>query len=272
MAEFFNQLSLAREAATITSAMGIKPPTHAEAPVDFISEKIKQRAGGNIEKVLMFNPDAIGMWMFQKYFDCYEAVYKHADICVPYRSPMKSVTPVCFATMYTGALPDVHGIKVYEKPVLSTDTIFDTLVRAGKRVAIVAISGSSMASIFLGREIDYYILPPGTDDYLMEAKATELLNENKHDFIVAYGQGYDDEEHKSGPESPSSLSEFKKQIAIFDRLSTRAKEIWKNDRFLLVFAPDHGAHLCANGKGAHGEEIPEDLNILHFYGAYSPSK
>ena len=214
----------------------------------------------------------MGLYIFQKYFKWYEKVYRHADICVPYRSPMKSVTPVCFATMYTGALPEVHGIKVYKKPVLTVDTLFDALVRSGKRVAIVAVKGSSIASIFLNRDLDYNILPPDTDDYLVESTVLELLNENKHDFIVAYGHDYDAEEHKSGPESPASLGELKKQIEIFDRLCTKAREVWRNCRTLIAFAPDHGAHLCANGKGSHGEEIPEDLNILHFYGAYPARK
>ncbi|NLK39136.1 MAG: hypothetical protein GX303_02645 [Clostridiales bacterium] len=268
----FNQISLAQEAATIATAMGIEAPHSAEPPVEFIAKKIQQRAGGNIEKVLMYNPDAVGLYMFQKYFKWYETVYRHADICVPYRSPMKSVTPVCFATMYTGALPEVHGIKVYKKPVLTVDTLFDALVRSGKRVAIVAVKGSSIASIFLNRDLDYNILPPDTDDYLVESTVLELLNENKHDFIVAYGHDYDAEEHKSGPESPASLGELKKQIEIFDRLCTKAREVWRNCRTLVAFAPDHGAHLCANGKGSHGEEIPEDLNILHFYGAYPARK
>ena len=268
----FNQISLAREAATLSFTMGIEPPHTAEPAVTFIAEMIKQRASGNIEKVLMYNPDALGLCMFQRYFEQFEMVYRHADICVPYRSPMKSVTPVCFATMYTGALPEVHGIKVYEKPVLTTDTLFDALVRAGRRVAIVAVKGSSIASIFLNRELDYYILPSGTDDYLMETTVLELLAENKHDFIVAYGHDYDAEEHKSGPHSPASIAEMKKQIEIFDRISTEAREAWRDYRSLMVFAPDHGAHPCVNGKGDHGQEIPEDLNIMHFYGAYPSSR
>src|SRR5258706_14345046 len=49
-----------------------------------------------------------------------------------------------------------HGIKRYERPVLSCDTIFDALARAGKKVAIVAVRDSSIDLIFRERPIDYF--------------------------------------------------------------------------------------------------------------------
>ena len=49
---------------------------------------------------------------------------------MPMLSVMPSVTPVCFASMYTGVMPDVHGIKFYTKPVLKIETFFDVLIKA----------------------------------------------------------------------------------------------------------------------------------------------
>ena len=46
--------------------------------------------------------------------------------------------------------------KKYDKPVLRCETIFDSLVNAGKKVAIVAVRNSSIDSIFRERTIDYY--------------------------------------------------------------------------------------------------------------------
>ena len=54
---------------------------------------------------------------------------ERTDLEVRYETVMPSVTPVCFGTMYTGAQPEVHGIRRYEKPVIKIDTIFDVLIR-----------------------------------------------------------------------------------------------------------------------------------------------
>jgi hypothetical protein len=51
----------------------------------------------------------------------------------------------------TGAQPQVHGIQKKEKPVLTCDTIFDALIRSGKKIAIVAVKGSSIDLIFRKR-------------------------------------------------------------------------------------------------------------------------
>lgn len=58
---------------------------------------------------------------------------------------MPSVTPVCFASMYSGVMPEIHGIMRYEKPVLKIKTVFDALAAAGKRCAIVSTEGDSIS-------------------------------------------------------------------------------------------------------------------------------
>ena len=40
-------------------------------------------------------------------------------------------------------------------------------------------------------------------------------------------------------------------------------------RHALVVAPDHGAHFDeALGVGSHGLDIPEDMQVSHWYGIY----
>ena len=46
-----------------------------------------------------------------------------------------------------------------------------------------------MAKIFLGRDIDYYLLP---DDAAVADKGLELVQEDQYDLIVVYNQEYDD--------------------------------------------------------------------------------
>jgi len=50
-------------------------------------------------------------------------------------------------------------------------------------------------------------------------------------------------------------------------LANTCKEKWKDSKYLIVFAPDHGAHIDpVTGKGAHGENIPEDMEVTHYFG------
>ena len=104
------------------------------------------------------------------------------------RLAMPSVTPVCFASMYTGALPDVHGIKAYVKPVLKCDTLFDAALRAHLRTAIVSTANDSISVIFLERQMDYYIYPTLEE---VNNKAVELLEGDRYDLIVVYNPDYD---------------------------------------------------------------------------------
>jgi hypothetical protein len=48
-------------------------------------------------------------------------------------------------------------------------------------------------------------------------------------------------------------------------LSSRLNHYSKYNR-AVVFAPDHGAHFDSQNKcGMHGKDIPEDMELRHFY-------
>ena len=165
--------------------------------------------------------------------------------------------------MYTGAQPKVHGIRKYAKPVIAIDTLFDALIRAGKRVAIVADRESSLAHIYRERAMDYYFY-----DTLEEinAKAADLIREDRHDFLVVYNANYDDVMHRHGPESVEALAELRLNSQTFATLARLVQTHWQKHNTLLGFAMDHGCHAIDGGCGSHGLEMEEDLNILHFYG------
>ena len=187
------------------------------------------------------------------------------DIEIPFCTVMPSVTPVCFATMYTGAEPEVHGILAYEKPVIKIDSLFDTLIRVNKKCAIVSTSNDSMSKIFLEREMDYFIYDTVEE---VNAKSAELIIEDNYDFIAVYNRNYDTVMHKYGPESIEALAELRsnaKEFAMFDVL---IRKYWQKHNTLVGFAMDHGCHEIDGGCGSHGLNMPEDLNIVHFYKAY----
>ena len=266
----FNETSLDTLCAALAYAMGIEPPKYAAEPNELLITYIDNvLAGKKADRIFMYNPDAIGQWIYEKYPRLLEAARNRTDIEVPFCTVMPSVTPVCFGTMYTGAQPSVHGIRRYVKPVLTIDTIFDALIRAGKKPVIIADTTSSIAKIFLEIYMDYFIY-----DTLEEvnAKAAQGILEDKYDFVVVYNGNYDSLMHKNGPESVISLAELRANDHAFAIFSEMIASHWKNHNTLVGFAMDHGCHEIDGDCGSHGLDMPEDLNIIHLYKIYPKDK
>jgi predicted AlkP superfamily pyrophosphatase or phosphodiesterase len=165
--------------------------------------------------------------------------------------------------MYTGAQPAVHGIRKYEKPVIGIDTLFDAMIRAGKKCAIVAEKNCSMAAIFLEREMDYFIYDTIPE---INAKAAELILEDQYDLICVYNGNYDSMMHKYGTESIEALGALRANAQAFATFWELIKKNW-NHNTLIGFAMDHGCHEIDGGCGSHGLDMDEDLQIAHRYAA-----
>ena len=137
------------------------------------------------------------------------------------------VTPVCFASMYSGLEPQHHGIMKYEKPVLKVNTVYD-------------------------------------DHNLCNLKAMELIEQDRHDMIVLYNGNYDWAIHRFRPEGKRSLKELRANIDTCCKLCDAILKHWKIRNTALFFSPDHGCHNSILPPGNHGKDIPEDMNIRHF--------
>lgn len=264
-----NADSLDTLCAALAYAMGIDPPKYA-APKnrELVNYIDKVFDGEKADRVVMYNPDAIAQWIYQKYPDYLNSVKGNTDKEIYLSTVMPSVTPVCFGTMYTGAQPSIHGIQKYEKPVITIDTIFDRLIDAGKKVALITYGKSSLGKIFLDRNMDYYHFEDGGID-AVNAKAMEVILRDEHDFIVIYNGNYDSVMHKNGPESARALSELRSNDHIFGVISNLIKTHWKHHNTLVGFAMDHGCHEIDGGCGSHGLDMPEDINIVHCYKGYA---
>ena len=266
-----NETSLDTLCAALCYALDIAPPAQAAPANEALCRFVDEAFGAEkCDRVFMYNPDAIGQWIDDKYPNFFREVVQRTQLKLPLRSVMPSVTPVCFGTMYTGAQPEVHGIQAYAKPVIKIDTIFDALLRAGKKCAIIAYGSSSMSKIFLERDMDYYHF---TNIEEVNACAARLIMEDKHDFIACYNGNYDGIMHYNGPESTAALGELRMNCHTFGILNELIKTCWKGHRTLLGFAMDHGSHdidEMRKGKhylGHHATDMPEDLNICHHYAA-----
>lgn len=260
-----NSISMMRFTAELADCLEICRPIEAEEAFGLVKQLMHTRGMEKAEKLLIYNPDAIGMWLYQKYTQQFAPVLRHTQLGVPVCTVLPSVTPVCFGTMYTGLSPQQHGIMKYEKQLIKRMSLFDCLEKSGKKTAIVAVENSSMAVIFGERNISYYILPYDQD---VNKKAQELIGESDYEVIVVYNQEYDDVMHRTFPESAEALNAMNHHIAAFAKLCETAERAWAGYDSLVCWATDHGIHTAENGHGTHGYDVEEDLNVMHFFGAY----
>lgn len=263
MSPLLNSICVTGIAKTVTDVMGIAPPEHALPSIDVVVERAKEAFGQRAaDRVLIYNPDAIAFWLYQKYTSLFHKALLRSDLQLPIRSVMPSVTPVCFASMYTGAMPGVHGIETYSKPVLKIDTLFDATARAGKKTALVSTAGDSVSIIFLERDIDYYIYDTAQE---CNRKAMELIARDEYDVICLYNPNYDITMHREGPESAEALRELEKNVGTYAAVTDAVKTHWKGHRTLMAFCTDHGCHQIDGKLGSHGLDMPEDMNVIHLF-------
>jgi hypothetical protein len=93
----------------------------------------------------------------------------------------------------------------------------------------------------------------------------ELIAEDRHDLIVLYNGNYDTVMHRTGTEAEESTIELKSNIDTYCSLIKQVKKYWNNHRTMIGFCPDHGCHEIDGNLGSHGLDMPEDMNVIHFY-------
>jgi hypothetical protein len=249
-------LDLRYFASTACSFFGVEPPALASIA------DVGELAGVRVERALVYCPDAFGRHALARFPELEQRLRRISTHTIDVSAMSPPKTPVCFASLFTGAAPEQHGIRRYEKPVLSCDTLFDALVRGGKRVVIVAVRDSSIDRIFRERTVDY-VSP--IYDPLVTAHTLALLRANQHDMIVAYHQEYDDLLHATGPFSDLALRALEHHVQTWELLVRAANEAWR-ERYVVAFCPDHGGHEDPEtGRGDHGDDRPDDMQVRHFF-------
>ena len=259
-----NQICITSVKNTVLEALGIEQ-SEGNAPAnEEVIRLVKEKFGGEkADRVVIYNPDAVAWWIFEKYKDMFAPALEKSGVVMKMRSVMPSVTPVCFGSMYSGVMPEVHGIMKYEKPVLKVETLFDVMIKEGRKAAIVSTTGDSISKIFLERDMDYFIYPSVR---LVNRKALRLIKEDKYDLIVIYNGNYDASMHATGPEGRLAIKSLGKNIIFYRKMVDAVEKYMKNRNVLYGFCPDHGCHEIDGGCGSHGLDMPEDMNIIHFYG------
>jgi hypothetical protein len=252
---------------TICDLMGIDHPAVCEdEPLPAI-----MRAAGDVgvtraRACLIHAPDAVGVHLYDEFRDQFRRVGNRTQVREKLCSVVPSKTPVCFSSMFTGAMPPTHGVTkaVRPRPTLACDTLFDATARAGVRTAIIAVEGSSIDRLFRERDVDYYSLP---DDSEIIEQSLELIKAKNHDFLLVYTRAYDRTMHRTNTRAPEALDAFRSQIESFETLVDAFDDAYADRDRVVMFTPDHGAHdNPETGRGTHGDDIPDDMHVHHFFG------
>lgn len=238
-----------------------------EPPLNEIINIASKKQETAVEKGIVFCADAMGSQLLNFDSRFFDKINKYSPVRITLRSIFPTVTPVCFASMFTGTDPDIHGINKFEKPVLNCETLFDSFVKANKRIAIVAVEGSSIDKIFRNRKIDHF---SEKYDQEVQKKTLELIQGGSHDFIVSYNQEYDDMLHSHGPFHNNSIKSAKNVICRFIEIGEITEKFWKKYNRMISFSPDHGGHFDEKtGKGGHVTDSEEDMVVSHFFGIFN---
>ena len=250
---------------TVCALFGVPEPADCGAfGVAAVVDQAEHMTGksGGISRGLIFCPDAVGEVHRQKYPEKLARVEKLAGFRIPAASVMPSVTPVCYGTIFSGASPEVHGIRKYEKPVLTVQTLFDVFADAGKEVAIVSVNNCSIDTIFRCRKVDYFSFRTDAQSFEMTKK---LIAENKYDLIICYYTSYDHLSHKHGPYAPVSEESLETAVCYFEELTALTDQAWQKYDRVTAWIPDHGNHVVDEHSGTHGTNTAEDMVVNHFY-------
>lgn len=266
---FYAEGSISSLTPTVAHLFATAMPALAnEGPIESVLEMHKRLVGGKpIERCLVYCPDALGVHIWRSCVNHLDNIAELANLRIPLLSVMPPKTPVCFASMFTGGQPADHGILKYERPVLRCETLFDVLLKDNQSIAIVAVRNSSIDLIFRERKIEYF--SEKYDEEVIE-RTVAIINENRHNLIVVYQQEYDDMLHKYDPFADLSIQAVTNHVGNFIKIARTALNVWSRYNNAIIFAPDHGAHIdSASGHGDHGVDIPEDMQLFHWYGINS---
>src|SRR5687767_4873765 len=113
-----NQLDLRAVTPTLCSLMDVPVPALSSSPLfEEVVVSVSNAIVGPVERCLIFAADAIGARPLKFLRGGFERLTEAAAIEVRLRSVHPSITPVCFASMFTGASPEAHGIQKGVRPV-----------------------------------------------------------------------------------------------------------------------------------------------------------
>jgi predicted AlkP superfamily pyrophosphatase or phosphodiesterase len=240
-------------APSVCNVLDIRPPISASSVILPLFKKTMRKTNRLVVIVL----DAFGVSTWNQSKDLTPTINQLGQVYnTVIRSVMKSITPVNFATMLTGASPKVH--KITDRTMnLSHETIFDVMREEGLKSATASRALSS-----LGILISPFADEPGIADSNLDIDVVKIaISQFKAGYNLIWVQllDVDDAGHKYGPLSREGFEAVKR---VDNNLKNILGTAYKYDYSVMVLA-DHGQHMVNenNYKGLHGTDMREDLEV-----------
>ena len=242
-------------ASTVCSVLGVPSPSSAET--DPINEVIQSM--GVVTRLIVVVIDAFGVSTWTAAGKLVKTFNSLARIhLVHVKSVMPTITPVNFATMVTGAHPNVHGIRDRREKI-NVETIFDIL-READRVSAAAARAESSLGILISPHVDRQYIAGSNIDEEVCSLALEAL-EGMPDLLWVQLLDVDDAGHQHGPFSAESSAAAERDDRYLRKIVRAAK---RNGYSIMVLA-DHGQHSVSHVDGrvsaTHGTNSDDDAYV-----------
>jgi predicted AlkP superfamily pyrophosphatase or phosphodiesterase len=238
-------------APTIAACLGLPAPARAtEPPLAAIVEALSP-----VRRLAVVAPDALGLAIVNRWSAELPYLVSLLDRRrVTLRSVMPTITPVNFATMVTGATPDVHGIATFRDD-FACETLFDVVRVHGGLSAGVGQKGYT-GSELLGRSADFWGKAESNLDEEVETIALDFAAAQAPQFLIVQLGSTDDALHAHGPSSELVVPKLRETDA---RLSRMVERLTALD-YAVIITADHGQHDTETG-GSHGTPSDEDALV-----------
>jgi len=238
-------------APTVAALLGLPAPAQAtEDPIPGIVRDL-----GPAQRVAAVAPDGLGSAIVARWGPEIPFLRSLLDRWhVTLRAVMPSITPVNFATMVTGASPEVHGVGAFTDD-FACETLFDVVRAHGGRSAGVGQKGYT-GSELLGRAADLWGKATSNTDGEVEAIALAFAAAEAPQFLIVQLGSTDDVFHRHGPSSPEVVPKLRETDK---RLARMAKGLTALGYAVIINA-DHGQHDTESG-GSHGTSADQDALV-----------
>jgi predicted AlkP superfamily pyrophosphatase or phosphodiesterase len=242
-------------APTVCALLGLPAPSGSEGAA--LQEVTAEMAPQKRAAIILLDALGISTWHSAR-----ERMPSFARLAegqlLKLRSVLPCSTPVCFASIVTGARPEVHGVR-QRTDEMKVESVFQVIRRAGKTSAVVGRRSSS-TGLLLARYSDTAFVAVSNTDQEVEEKLL-LAIEQEPAFIFIQLLDIDNAGHARGPASEESIGACERTDA---RMSRILSALSHNGYGAIVMA-DHGQHTVKEADGAirgtHDGSTEEDMLV-----------
>jgi len=246
-------------APTAADVLGIPRPRDAEG--EALQQVVEDLKG--CKRVAIVILDGLGMATWRAAQERMPMLNRMANRHVmQLRSVRPPVTPVCLATIGTGASPERHGVREREDP-FRAETIFE-VAREHGRTSGVAGGAACSATRVLGRwsDVTRRVGSDGEErDDLILAAGLRILAEDRPDLFFTQFVALDSASHRYGPFGSEAAAAAEGLDARFGGLLAGLRE----RGYGVLALADHGQHPIdppVEGKrGWHDDSTEESMIV-----------